>query len=124
MRNNIKSYSVTYGAGEIELSVEIDFSKLPISTIKEYAQNHHDYESYLKFSDNDVVCAFLKLLAKTCFRLCIEKDLNAQGVIEEFEPSRGLGLDLFPSMSGKEGIKIKSFHFDELDPSLFECCVS
>lgn len=113
-------FKVTHDWNDIELSVSIDFNIISVAQLKEYAQNHFDCPKNLSPTDDAIIDVFLKILARTCFRVSLFNDLTVEGLRDYFNNAVEWGAELFPPMDGSKGILIESFTFDSLDDSLFE----
>ncbi|ELP5899922.1 DUF2528 family protein [Vibrio vulnificus] len=117
---NTKSYTVRHFWNDIELSAEIDFEKTSFEKLHAYVINHHEYSEFMRASGDDVIQCFLKLLANACFKISISNDLNIDGLIDFFDSSNSWVAELFPRLSGQDGVRLVSFTYSDLDPELFE----
>lgn len=114
-----KTYKLEMNQTHWEMQVEIDEEliypygdnktstcKEAIITMVEFWANH---KSLLEDNDGDYTKAFLKMLARECFLITVEKQYNLNGLIEEFEDREG-----WCNMDGSFGIKI--IQADDFDP--------
>ena len=102
--SNIKKYIIDY---DWKASIEIEIDHDVMTEEKLHQINNFWSDSEYRLNKHDsLLNAVLIMLAQHALLIAISKDLNAYGVVCEFDWDDGNGQEGWPPMDGSEGIRI------------------
>ncbi|MCG5088086.1 DUF2528 family protein, partial [Escherichia coli] len=102
--SNIKKYIIDY---DWKASIEIEIDHDVMTEEKLHQINNFWSDSEYRLSKHgSVLNAVLIMLAQHALLIAISSDLNAYGVVCEFDWNDGNGQEGWPPMDGSEGIRI------------------
>ncbi|EMR7184339.1 TPA: DUF2528 family protein [Escherichia coli] len=102
--SNIKKYIIDYD-WKASIEIEIDHDVMTEEKLHQINNFWSDSEYRLN-KHGSVLNAVLIMLAQHALLIAISSDLNAYGVVCEFDWNDGNGQEGWPSMDGSEGIRI------------------
>ena len=102
--SNIKKYIIDYD-WKASIEIEIDHDVMTEEKLHQINNFWSDSEYRLN-KHGSVLNAVLIMLAQHALLIAISSDLNAYGVVCEFDWNDGNGQEGWPPMDGSEGIRI------------------
>ena len=113
--SNIKKYIIDYD-WKASIEIEIDHDVMTEEKLHQINNFWSDSE-YRLDKHGSVLNAVLIMLAQHALLIAISSDLNAYGVVCEFDWNDGNGQEGWPPMDGSEGIRITDIAHSRLPVS-------